>query len=173
MADISLDCLRSVRDIGAMLGVLPCAIHYQEDDLIDQTFDTLKDAVFELLENCPHPPNVVSDAGPNRTFMRQVRQLEKDWIGQSEDESAEQLIRMGDVLMDWLTGIVGASPSAWRDKKARTRVTSQKMTGTRPSPSAAFIGGGVPGTMPTGEPTWMPDPYQLDTTRQFIRKYSG
>jgi len=173
MADISLDCLRSVRDIGVFIGVLPCAIHYQEDDLIDETFENAKEAVLELLGNCPHPPNVISDAGPNRTFMRQLRHLEANWIRQSEDESAEQLIQMGFTLMDWMTGMVGPSPDAWRDKKARTRNTSQKMTGTSPSPSASFYGGGVPGTIPTGEPVWMPDPYQMDTSGQFIRKYSG
>ena len=39
------------------------------------------------------------------------------------------------------------------------------------APSASFWGGGVPGTMPTGEPTWLADPYQVDTSGQFIRAY--
>ena len=121
MADISLDCLRSVRDIGVFMGALPCAIHYQEDDLIDETFENAKSAVLELLGNCPHPRNVASDRGSPRSFMRQLRELEANWIRQSEDENAEQLIQMGNTLMDWMTGMVGPSPGASRDKKARTR----------------------------------------------------
>jgi len=63
--------------------------------------------------------------------------------------NVEALEDLQDTLYRWLEGMMG--PDVY--------------------PEASFWGGGVPGTIPTGEPTWMADPYQMDTSGQFIRKY--
>ena len=199
MADINFDCLEAIRDLGSMLGAMPVAIINNNGDLLEDVFDLAAEVSLVLLEVCPHPPNATSDDAPPRTFQRQLRELRGvgGWRDQPLNQSVEQVEALQDTLESWLRGMTGATPgawrdkkarggltsailrsahqtpSAWRDKKARTRNTSQKMTGTRPSPSASFYGGGVPGTIPTGEPVWMPDPYQMDTSGQFIRKYAG
>ena len=175
MADINFDCLVAIRDLGAMLGAMPVAMINNNGELLEDVFDLAAEVSLVLLDVCPHPPNVTSDDAPPRTFQRQLRELRGvgGWRDQPHEQSVDQVEALQDTLESWLMGMTGASPGAWRDKKARTRNTSQKMTGTRPSPSASFWGGGVPGTMPTGEPVWMPDPYQMDTSGQFIRKYSG
>jgi len=173
MADISFNCLVAIRDMGSMLGALMAPIIYENERLVENTLDLADEVALDLLEYCPHPPNVVSDTAPPRKFRRLIRELGDGWRDQPADVSVRQIEEIQNTLYSWLEGMTGASPSAWRGTKARTRNTNQKMIRPRSSPSAAFIGGGAPGTLPSGEPTWLPDPYQVSTGGQFIRKYPG
>jgi hypothetical protein len=147
MAEISFDCVVSIKDMGAMLGGLTGAITMENEYLVDSTLDLAEEVVKDLLTNCPHPPNVTSDQAPPRRLARQLRELRSEWRDQTSYQSVGMIDSLNKTLDAWLAGMMGATPSA------------------------SFYGGGVPGTMPTGEPTWMADPYQVDTSGQFLRKY--
>ena len=147
MAEISFGCLESIKDMGAMIGGLTGAISMESEYLIEGTLEIAEGVVTDLLKNCPHPPNVTSNQGAPRKFARQLRILRAEWRENTPAQSLGMIDDLNYTLTAWLDGIAGATPSA------------------------SFYGGGVPGTMPTGEPTWMADPYQVDTSGQFLRKY--
>ena len=124
MAEISFDCVESIKDMGAMLGGLTGAISMENEFLIEATLDLADEVVKDLLQNCPHPPNVTSDQAPPRKFARQLRELRSGWRDQTSDQSVWMIDSLNNTLDAWLAGMMGATPSA------------------------AFIGGRVPRTMP-------------------------
>lgn len=166
MADISFNCLVAIRDMGSMLGSLMAPIVYENERLVENILDLVDEVALDLLEYCPHPPNVVSDTAPPRTFRRQIRELRGGpegggWRDQPADDSVRQIEALHATLYSWLEGMTGATPSA------------------------TFIGGGAPGTIPSepmGAPVWQEGLYQISTragpvergiARGSIRRWSG
>jgi len=147
MAEIKKECLESLVDMGMALGTLHVGMKHETADFVEVELEMVQNISTNVLQDCPHPPNVASNEGAPRQFQRELGLLRAKWNENTLQENLDQVNELRVILNMWVDGMTGATPSA------------------------SFYGGGVPGTIPTGEPTWMADPYQVDTSGQFIRKY--
>ena len=111
MAEIPLGCLESIRNISTSLGGVPVMMINMAITPADLTLDIIRDTAFDLLSNCPHPPNVVSDDSPPRKFQRQVRELKARWKDRETWANLEAVEDLQDTLYDWMEGMVVERPS--------------------------------------------------------------
>ena len=124
MAEISLECLKTLMHMGIALGHAANVMDdlqkeeglpgYYSDFLIppDKLLDTLIEEAGSVLDDCPHPPNAASDNAPPRKFTREIRELKRNWRDQPKDATITQMDNLQVILNDWVAGITGATPSA-------------------------------------------------------------
>ena len=111
MADITLDCLNEIREISASLGQLQVMILHHLIPPAEMTFETIDRQTYSLLDNCPHPPNVVSDDGPPRKFRRQLNALHGRWQDQDEIPNVTAMFELHTTLYEWLEGMAVERPA--------------------------------------------------------------
>ena len=111
MAEITLGCLESVRNIATSLGGVPVMMINMAITPADLTLYIIRDTTLDLLDNCPHPPNVLSDTAPPRKFQRQVQELKAKWKDRETWANLEAVEDLQDTLYDWLEGMVAREPT--------------------------------------------------------------
>jgi len=120
MADIDSKCLNSILNMGLALAPLPQWMEEYEVPLVGEAIRLAAAMASTILDDCPHPPNVASDEAPPRKFTHKLRQLRDGWQDQTLEASLADWDELMMIMGDWFVGMTGASPGAWRDKKART-----------------------------------------------------
>ena len=129
--EIKKECLESLVDMGLALGALQVGIKHETANFVAVELEMAQNISTNILQDCPHPPNAASNQGPPRQFQQQLRQLREGWDARPLQENLDQVNELRVILNQWIDGMAGNTPSAWRDKKARTRAVNQKMIGAK------------------------------------------
>ena len=77
----------------------------------DLTLEIIEDTIFDLLDNCPHPPNVDSDTAPPQKFQRQLKELQAKWKDRETWANLSAVEDLQDTLYEWLEGMVVKEPT--------------------------------------------------------------
>tara|TARA_Y100000310_G_C20568838_1_gene756930 strand:- start:40 stop:390 length:351 start_codon:yes stop_codon:yes gene_type:complete len=111
MAEISRDCLGTILDMGLALGNLQEGFKHSDDSFILVELAMAENISTYLLKDCPHPPDVIEDLGPNRQFGKGLRILRDTWKENSLDSNLNQLDDLRAFLGEWLDGMMLQRPS--------------------------------------------------------------
>lgn len=169
-------CMEALLDMGKALGKVDHLIdeygkrQTKEDwDLAGYWAGTLRARFNEIRESCPPSKTPEATDSPEDSLDNNLHFLQTAFRVNDTVSAIRVFQRLEGYLVEWLDDMVFGQP--------------ERMTGA--TPSAAFIGGGAPGTIPSepmGAPVWQEGLYQISTragpvergiARGSIRRWAG